>query len=250
MTFTAPAQGPSRLSTPVKVAAAVVVLVLLVAVVLVVVNLFGGGSSQTPQGVAPSALATTASSGNTSTAATGAPACPDNEGSQDRIVAQAPAATWRYQELVAYPVSPEFGPAVTDNVGRFCFQHSPTGALFMAVNAAASGSATSGDFGQTYLERIAADGPYRDQYLKQGTPGYGGQGVRIAVKGFKVLDYTGGTATIDLGLDGTVKGKQAYASAIYLLTWQNGDWKLRTDVEQPLTVSVLPDLAGYIPWGP
>lgn len=258
MTYSPPTQRPpqwsSRISTPVKVLGVVVVLVLLLAVVLLVVNVFRGGDD-VPQGVAPSAVATEDSGGGggegtSGATAAGAPACPENEGSQDRIVAEAPQATWRYQELIAYPVSEQFGPAITDDVGRFCFQHSPTGALFMALNAAASGSARSGDFGQAYLARIVADGPYREQQLAKGTPGYGGEDSRIAVAGFKVLDYTGGTATIDLGIDGTYKGQQAYASAVYLLTWQDGDWRLRSDVEEPLNVSVLPNLAGYIPWAP
>ena len=254
MAYSPQAPGSSRFTPRALVVAAVVVLVLLIAVVLLVVSFFRGGDD-VPQGVAPSAVATQDSGGDSSerdsgAAAAGAPVCPENEGSQDRIVAEAPEATWRYQDLIAYPVAPEYGPAVTDDVGRFCFQHSPTGALFMALNAVASGSARSGDFGQAYLARIVADGPYREQQLTKGTPGYGGEDSRIAVAGFKVLDYTGGTATIDLGIDGTYKGQQAYASAVYLLTWQDGDWKLRSDVEEPLNVSVLPDLAGYIPWSP
>ena len=252
MVYSPPTQRPSRvpspISTPVKVLAAVVVLVLLLGVVLLVVNFFRGGDD-VPQGVAPSAVATEDSAGQDSAAsAAGAPVCPENEGSQDRVVAEAPEATWRYQDLTAYPVSPEFGPAVTDDVGRFCFQHSPTGALFMAANALAAGSAVSGDNGQAWFARTVAAGPYRDQLLNQGTPGYGLENGRISTAGFKVLDYTGGTATIDIALDATIDNQQVYGSGIYLLTWEDGDWKFRSDVEQPMNVSVLPDLAGYIPW--
>lgn len=251
MAYSPQAPGSSRFSPRALVAAAVVVLVLLIAVVLLVVSFFRG--DDVPQGVAPSAVATQdtgggGSEGDSGPAAAGAPVCPENEGSQDRIVAEAPEATWRYQDLIAYPVAPEYGPAVTDDVGRFCFQHSPTGALFMAGTAAAAGSAVSGDYGQAYLVRSLAEGPYRDQILSQGTPGYGTSDVRAAIKGFKVLDYTGDTATIDFGVDMTAQGRQAYISVIYLLTWQDGDWRLRADVEQPMTASVLPNLAGYIPW--
>jgi hypothetical protein len=31
--------------------------------------------------------------------------------------------------------------------------------------------------------------------------------------------------------------------------WQNGDWKISTDVAQPLNIAAIPNASGYVSWG-
>lgn len=232
--------------TPLRVTAALLGLVLVVSVVLLVIGQVSGRDrASAEQGIPPSP----SYSQQATSASTEASSCPDNEGSQDSQLTQAPPATWRYQEVTAFPVSPQFGPAVTTDVGRFCFQHSATGALFMAANAAAAGSSSSADGVHSWMERAVATGPQREYILARSGQG-SAPGAQVTLSGFKILDYTQSTATVDLGFTVVSGGQTKFASATYLLTWQNNDWKIRSDITNVLTVVVVPDLAGFVSWGP
>lgn len=171
-----------------------------------------------------------------------------------------PEAEWAYQGTTAYPTSTEFGPgAAFDDGIRYCFQRSPEGALFAAANAAVQAGevATMEEFITYFL----ADGPNREQVLALGglggdTSGQGsaeGQsdGYRQRIAGFRVLSYTGDEATVDVGIESSVDGQPVSLSMVYALVWQNGDWHL--SVEEPrfmIDGAVVPDLAGYVMWGP
>lgn len=161
----------------------------------------------------------------------------------------APAAEWQYQGTISYPLSEEFGPAEVSEEGvRSCFQRSPEGALFAAANGAvqASDAQTVG----AWLDYFLAEGPNRDEFLESSPGGGDTNGIRLRVAGFKVLNYDGDKATIDVGLSGSVEGQPSYLSGIFHLTWEDGDWKL--DVQDPLSpvdYATIPDLSGYIAWG-
>lgn len=155
---------------------------------------------------------------------------------------------WRYQGTVAYPVSAQFGPGKTDPSGfRYCFQHTPEGALFAAANAVVQGSDPS--IAEEWLPYVVAEGPHRDQLLADVGSGTTGEGTRLAIVGFRVLAYDGETARIDLAVRGTSQGQTITLSGVYELVWQDGDWKISADVAQPLDIGTVPDIAGYIPWG-
>lgn len=161
---------------------------------------------------------------------------------------KAPAAEWAYQGVIAYPKSPEFGPGITDASSvRTCFQHSPEGALFAAANAIAQGSdpATA----EPWLNAALSDGANRDRFLSE-AGAQGTSGMRLELAGFRLLAYDGDTARVDLGYQVSADGQAGAVSAVTELVWQNGDWKVRADLDAPLDVAPVPDLAGYVSWGP
>ncbi|MFS0700056.1 hypothetical protein AB6N24_08815 [Cellulomonas sp. 179-A 4D5 NHS] len=163
-------------------------------------------------------------------------------------VTMAPAGEWAFQGTTAYPTSPEFGPGQADTTGaRFCFQHSPEGALFMAANAVvqASDPATA----SAWAQEVLAQGQFYDQLLSElGTPSPESNS-RVNIVGFRLLAYDGKTARVDIALRGTFDAQTATVSGVYELVWQSGDWKISSDVQEPLNVAVIPDLAGYVSWG-
>ncbi|RCK69938.1 hypothetical protein DT076_07915 [Desertihabitans brevis] len=167
----------------------------------------------------------------------------------DGRLSTAPEAEWEYQGTTAYPVSTEFGPAETSDEGyRYCFQHTPEGALLAASNAVtqATDPATVGP----WLEYFLADGPAKEQILAQGGELTSAEGVRLSIAGFRMLGYDGETATVDVAMEASGQGQQIILSAVYTLAWEDGDWKLQvTDPTVPFDVSTLPDLSGYVAWG-
>lgn len=163
-------------------------------------------------------------------------------------VDEAPSAEWEFQGTIAYPASTEYGPGKTDESGvRSCFQRSPEGALFMATNAAAQGSdpATA----ENWLRYALSDGPGRDALLSEGEEVTGSEGTRVQITGYRVLNYDGDTAQIDLLATATSQGQSAEISSVYYLTWEDGDWKLDTSTETPLDVGTAVDTSSYTPWG-
>jgi hypothetical protein len=161
----------------------------------------------------------------------------------------APEATWEYQGTTAYPVSSTYGPGQTDADGvRYCFQHSPVGALFAAANAVVQ--STDPAVIRPWLDYFVADGPGRDTLLAEPS-GFGdATGVRIRLEGFRLLRYDGASAAVDIALSGSMGGRVTYLSMVYNLVWEDGDWKLTViDPENPVDVAVIPDSGGYIYWG-
>lgn len=162
----------------------------------------------------------------------------------------APAAEWAYQGSTAYPTSPEFGPAAEDPAGfQYCFQHSPEGALFAGAYAVTIGSDPT--LAADWLEYFTAPGPYRDELLGEATStgGATGDDIRMRIAGFRLLDYNGDAASVDVAVTASVNGQPVTMSAIYPLTWTDGDWKLSTETSDPGSVVGIPNLAGYVAWG-
>lgn len=163
-------------------------------------------------------------------------------------VDEAPAAAWEFQGTIGYPTAKAFGPGKTDENGvRSCFQHSPEGALFMAANAAAQGSdpATA----EAWLRYALSDGPGRDALLSEGEEVTESEGTRVQIAGYRVLNYDGDTAQVDLLATATSQGQSADISSVYYLRWEDGDWKLDTNTETPLDVGTAVDTSSYTPWG-
>lgn len=118
----------------------------------------------------------------------------------------------------------------------------------MAANAIPQGSDPS--LSSSWMDYALAEGPYREQLLDQlGSSGPGADGTRLSIVGFRLLHYDGETARVDLAVRGSAEGQAATLSGVYELVWEDGDWKINTEVSQPLDMATLPDAAGYIPWG-
>lgn len=164
-------------------------------------------------------------------------------------VTQPPAAQWTLVATIAVPSAEGVGPGeVFPDQFRRCFARTPEGALFAAANIV--GVSGSFPLEKQVTEWYVAEGPGRAEAVAAaGTHSNPDSTFRLQIAGFRVLNYTGDTATVDIAMRASTG---AFASQVYDLVWQDGDWRMRVapDGEGPLTpVARIPDLAGYIPWG-
>lgn len=229
-------------------AAVVVALVVVLGVIVGVVNATRSDpESQSSLAASPSESSATPTA-DESAAAGDASVCGLSGEVLSGSISTAPAAKWEYQGTVAYPTSSEAGPTDTKNGVRTCFQHSPEGALFAAANAVVQG--TDSATVQEWLDYFVT-GPARGQTLSAGSGSPTGSGTRMEIAGFRVLNYDGKSALIDIAVRGSTSGKVVNLSMVYPLVWEKGDWKLNvTDARTPIDVATIPDLSGYIPWRP
>jgi hypothetical protein len=161
----------------------------------------------------------------------------------------APEATWAYEGTTGYPTSPTYGPGANDPAGfRYCFQHTPEGALFAAANALAA--PTDPTVAAAWAEYFYSPGANRDKLIAE-TRGSSNSttGTRLSIAGFRLLSYDGKTAQVDIGGNGSSGGANVTFSAVYSLVWVDGDWKLNSAVAAPFNFASIPNLAGYIAWG-
>jgi hypothetical protein len=162
-------------------------------------------------------------------------------------VTVAPSAEWQYQDVYAYPVSTTAGPAETAAEGfRYCFQHTPEGALFAAANAVVVGFGPE-DQRHAFLDYALTDGVYREELLTADGAA-GPSDVRASIAGFRFLAYDGDTARVDVAFQGSSGGQSVTGSVVFELVWADGDWKLDANRAEPARVAQLPDLSGYVSW--
>lgn len=231
-------------------AAAVIAFVVVFGLILVIINTTRGDDQTAPPTVATTNAGTPASTSEetpTTAAENSDSVCGLKDGDQELPVV-GPEAMWAYQGTTAYPTSEEYGPGKDDPAGfRYCFQHSPLGALFFAANAVAQG----GDPAVTtaWGEYAAGNGAYREELIAQGGAVSGEPNTRLIVQGFRVLDYNPEAARVDLGVRYSSDGQTTYISFVYDLVWEDGDWKISTDSPEPISGAAIPDLVGFLPWG-
>src|SRR3954452_19208159 len=142
-------------------------------------------------------------------------------GSQ-QIPAVPPETQWELVGTIAAPTEPKtIGPGIQQGKRRLCFAHSPTGALFAAVNFVATTQAANGAPG--IVRELTAEGAARDKSIEDaGSGGYESSG-GLQVAGFRVSSYNGSEATIDLAF--TVRDK-GYAHVPLSMRWERRDWKV------------------------
>ena len=240
----------SPLTRPGFLLAAVLVLVLIVLGVFIAVRVARSNDTTTtppPASTGPQSPTATA---------TGTPNGPEASvcgltGSADSgTLSAAPAATWQYEDTTAYPTSPEFGPGKTAAEGyRYCFQHTSTGAVFATANALAQG--TSGDVAKigSWARYFVSNGTGRGKVLDQlNEPRSDSTGIRMTIVGFKVLSYSPENARVDVAVQTSGSAQTVYASAVYELTWEDGDWKLNSDAPTRFNFASIPTIDGYVPW--
>ncbi len=242
----------SPFTRPAFVWAAIVVgLVLVLGAILGIKALTSGNDKNTTAAPTTTAKSTTA-------ATTPSPSAPVGDESRSTCglpgivltgtVSVAPSATWAYEGTIAYPASSKYGPGATDSSGvRYCFQHSPEGALFAGANLLVQ--TADRPMVAAAIERFVPAGSYRDGLLANASSAAPTTGVRIALGGFRLLAYTGDTARVDIGANTSVNGTPGAGSYVYELTWQDGDWKLNTKPTEASGYTALPNLAGYVLWG-
>lgn len=166
--------------------------------------------------------------------------------SDSGTLAATPEADWRYQGTTAYPVSRVHGPGRTaPEEFRYCFQHTPEGALFAAANAVVQGDGAIAD---EWIEYALAEGPHRSKLVAfDGSPSEKAD-TRSNIVGFRILHYAAATARVDVAVRLSVPEGTVLGSAVYELVWADGDWKISTDSPEPIGVALIPDLIGYVPW--
>lgn len=236
------------------IAAAVVVLLIVAAIALGVGNLIGTNSEEgpTPSPTATAAEPTTTAPNETETTQPTDAAESDSICGLDGKVLEGrldegPKAEWAYSGVYAYPTSKEYGPGLNDPV-RHCFQHSPEGAVLMVANAIIPQPDETTR--QAWLDHVLAPGPYEQEIRESSSSADSAadSDVRLEIRGFRLLEYTGDTAVVDIAVRGSAQGESVFLSGVYSLVWHEGDWKISGDKPwQP--PSQIPDLAGYTSWG-
>lgn len=165
--------------------------------------------------------------------------------SSESSLGAAPKTKWELVGTMAAPTDPKIGPGKTDDQGiRSCFAHTPTGALYAAVNLWALGIDPSKE--RAIAEQLAAKGPGRDAGMKTPATAAPASAVKIQIAGFNV-SYTANQAVVELAFKADTG---ALASVRTTLLWQDGDWKgvvadNGAPLEEPRQVR---DLSGFIPW--
>ena len=235
----------SPFTRPWFIIAAVLVAVVVVAGVILAIWTATRGDNPPPTD--PSSAPTAAPSATPTADAGGASICGLDGVDLTGTVTTAPDAEWEYQDVYAYPVSATAGPGETADEGyRYCFQHTPEGALFAAANMLVM-SFGGAESRQQFLEYALSEGSYRDQLLSD--VGTGGDGdVRAEIAGFRVLSYDGETARIDVAFRGSSQGQSVNGSTVFELVWEAGDWRLDANNAEPARLAQIPDLSGYVPW--
>jgi hypothetical protein len=166
-------------------------------------------------------------------------------GSQ-QVPAVAPEAQWELVGTIAAPTEPKsIGPSIKEGKRRLCFAHSPTGALFAAVNFIATTQAANGD--PAIVRELTAEGAARDKLIREAAGSALSSSGGVQVAGFRVISYSSDETTIDLALTVRDKGD---ARLPLSLRWERGDWKIIiATAEGPYAgLESLDNLSGYVPW--
>jgi hypothetical protein len=171
--------------------------------------------------------------------------------STETALGTAPKSKWELVGKMAVPTDPKTsGPGLTDSDGfRSCFAHSPTGALYSAMNVGALGSAGSLPLEVKLADKLLVPGKGRDAAMKEAasSTASSGSATTIQVKGFSLKSYTASEANVDLAFE-TNKGVLVHT--ILSMRWMDGDWKVKP-ADDGVTfsgVSQLSDLSGFILW--
>jgi hypothetical protein len=219
--------------------AAALVLALIAAAVVIFLLPQGQGNAQPVPSTPESSSSATTASATADASICGLP------GSAETALGSAPETTWELVGTMAAPTDPKIGPGKTDDRGiRSCFAHTPTGALYAAVNLWALGTDPSKE--RAIAEQLAAKGPGRDAGMNAPQTPAPASNLKVQVAGFNV-SYTANQAVVDLAFQANNGG---LASVRTTLLWQDGDWKgVVADSGKPLEEPrQIRDLSGFIPW--
>lgn len=219
-------------------AAAVIALLVLLGLILAVTG--GSNGDAHPSTPAPSAAKPSVRNANASVC--GLPA------GNAAVPTTAPRAKWELVEGVAAPTAPTtLGPGRVDGGLRSCFAHSPTGALYAAVNVIAM---TASDANRkSFVRRLTVPGEGRDRALQNLGPN-SDPSTALQVAGFAVNDYRNNSAVVDLAFRVDTGNAAGYVHLPLAMRWLDGDWKLAVpDTGQPFDgMTRAPSLAGYVAW--
>ena len=245
--------NPSPFTRPGFLVAAVLVALILIAAVLVVIN-NSGKSGNSGAGVsttsAPPPVATSPTPEPTPAGSRSICGLKGEKVEAARLSKAPEVEQWDYQGTMAYPTSKAVGPGAKNPAGfRYCFQHTPEGALFTTAYALAVGSTP--EAARTWLGYFAPPGRFRDALVSPSAVSStdAAAQVRMDIAGFRLLEYTGETARVDIAVTGASQGVPFTGSYIYNLAWTAGDWRMNTNLSDAFSFAIIPNTAGYVPWG-
>lgn len=229
------------------VSAAVLGVIVALAVLLVVSNLLIG--SPQPQTAADGDAVVSGQPADPAAAVESDSVCGLPDVQLTGTVDSPPMAEWTLLGTMAVPQRAGVGPGVVEDDGfRYCYAHTPEGALFAVANLVGMGDRDL--LGEKIASRSVAAGPGREAAIADEADGSSTRGndLRLQIAGFRVLSYTGDRATLDLAFQLNTGASAAWALDV---VWQDGDWKIQvTDDGQPTSLPTrIPDLSGYILWG-
>ena len=226
--------------------AASLVVALIAATIVIFLLPKGQGNAQpapAPAEASGSATVSSSASAGAEKSICGLPA------TSESALGSAPNSRWELVGRMATPTDPEtFGPGVTDESGfRSCFAHSPTGALYAAVNIVALGSSTQDEV--KVAESLLVPGTGRDAAIKEAQTRKSSTGTSetAQIRGFILRSYSPAEADVDLAIQ---LQNGALAHSVISLRWMEGDWKVKpSDDGQVFTgTAQLSDLGGFIAW--
>ena len=133
---------------------------------------------------------------------------------------------------------------------RSCFAHSPTGALYAAVNVIAM--TADPDQRGAFIRQLTVPGVGRQRALAElaRSSDAENEATVLQVSGFRIADYRNRAVVVDLAFR-VDNGSQAGNVHLPLaLRWLDGDWKLALpDTGQPFDgMARLSTTSGYVPW--
>ena len=228
------------------VAAAIVV-----ALVVILAAVLGYRAVAEPDDPDPT-TAPTSSAPTVTAAPTESPSAPGGESvcgldavELDGTLTAAPDTEWELVGTTAAPSVQNHGPGEVEEDGfRYCFAHTPEGALLAAANFGAMASDPA--LSVAAREHYVAPGPGRDAAVS-GPPATGDSGISVQIAGFRMASYANDEATVDLAIRAS---NGALASQVVDLVWLDGDWKVEAaaDGQSAARMTQIPDLTGYILW--
>ncbi|MFI6244393.1 hypothetical protein ACIBEF_31550 [Micromonospora sp. NPDC050795] len=167
--------------------------------------------------------------------------------SEQGIPATAPQdVTWWPLNGASTPQSASAGPLRTIGPLRWCFAHTPMGAV-MAANVIPR--QMSGPDWRTVTHQQLVPGFSRDYYesMRESLLDTGSKPTTNALAGFMVVDYSPARAIVRILVR---QAAVAYVSVDYTVVWDGVDWKLRPQSTGGLYTEVKPvlSLTGYVLW--
>jgi hypothetical protein len=219
------------------ISAVVVAIIVALGIILVLLPKGGGNPAAEPSSSG------SANAGTQPSSTPGASVCGLPSGDQAKPATTPTDTKWELVGKVAAPTSPtQFGPGKTEANGlRSCFAHSPTGALYAAVNMTALSAAGKADL---VYEQLAVPSPERDAVLKS-SPTAAPSSVSAQLAGFTFRSYEADRAVIDLAFKGA---NGTFVSIPVPLQWYGGDWKFVVPATGDTGARQIADLGGYIEW--
>jgi hypothetical protein len=157
-----------------------------------------------------------------------------------------PQVEWTTVGNFPVPGNPEVGPGKTTEDGlRICYQRTPEGALLAAINYLGAG--TDARLVGPVSAYAPAKGPGRKAAIASARDSSGAGSVRAEVVGYRILNYDGTAAKIDLALRAETG---QYSSFVYDLVWEDGDWRivLTNEGTAPTQPSQITNLDRYVQW--